>query len=130
MARALHRCYRSEVGGQEGAHRLRVLVVFGDDYRAYREVLAVGVGVLRPSTEVRTTNPAGLEVEVKHFKPQVVISDQPEAAADPNDVSAWIELSLDPLLPSSIRVGGLRWKWTNPTLDVLLDVFDKVEELI
>jgi hypothetical protein len=127
MARALHRCYRSEIGGQEGAHRLRVLVVFGDDYRAYREVLAVGIGVLRLSAEVRTTNPTGLEVELKHFKPQMVISDQPEAAADPSEVSAWIELSLDPLRPSRIRVGGLRWESTNPTLDVLLAVFDKVE---
>ncbi len=109
---------------------MRVLVVFGDDYRAYREVLAVGVGVLRPSTEVRTTNPAGLEVEVKHFKPQVLISGQPEAAADPNDVTAWFELSVDPLLPSRIRVGDFRWESTNPTLAVLLDVFDEVEEII
>jgi hypothetical protein len=109
---------------------LRVLVAFEDDYRAYREVIATGIRVLRPSAEVCTINPAGLEVEIKHFEPQVIISTQPEAAADTYDVPAWIELNIDPLLPSKIRVDDCRWESTNPTLDVLFDVFDKVEELI
>ena len=108
---------------------MRVLVAFEDDYRAYREVIAAGIRVLRPRAEVRTVNADALQEEVKRFKPQVVICDRREVA-DPNDVPAWIELSLDPVRPSRIRVGGRRWESTNPTLDVLLGVFDKVEELI
>jgi hypothetical protein len=126
MAPALLRCYPSEVGGQEGAHRLRVLVAFEDDYRAYREVIAAGIGVLRPRAEVRTANPDALEEELERFKPQVVICGRPESAS-PSDVPAWIELSLDPLRPGRIRVGDRRWESTNPTLDVLLGVIDEVE---
>lgn len=107
---------------------MRVLVAFEDDYRAYREVIAAGIGVLRPHAAVRTANPDALDEELKRFKPQVVICGQPEAA-DPNDVLAWIELPLDPLRPGRIRVGDRRWESTNPTLDVLLGVIDEVEEL-
>ncbi len=108
---------------------MRVLVAFEDDYRAYREVIAAGIGVLRPRAEVRTANPDALEEELKRFKPHVVICDRPDAAA-PNDVPAWIELPLDPLRPSRIHVGDRRWESTNPTLEVLLGVIDEVEELI
>jgi hypothetical protein len=108
---------------------LRVLVAFEDDYRAYREVIAAGIGMLRPRAEVRTANPDVLEEELERFKPQVVICGRPETA-DPNDIPAWIELPLDPLRPGRIRVGDRRWESTNPTLDVLLGVVDEVEELI
>ena len=105
---------------------MRVLVAFEDDYRAYREVIAAGIGVLRPRTEVRTANPDALEEELERFKPQVVICGRPESAG-PSDVPAWIELPLDPLRPGRIRVGDRRWESTNPTLDVLLGVIDEVE---
>ena len=105
---------------------MRVLVAFEDDYRAYREVIAAGIGVLRPRAEVRTANPDALEEELERFKPQVVICGRPESAS-PSDVPAWIELSLDPLRPGRIRVGDRRWESTNPTLDVLLGVIDEVE---
>jgi hypothetical protein len=108
---------------------LRVLVAFEDDYRAYREVIAAGIGMLRPRAEVRTANPDVLEEELERFQPQVVICGRPETA-DPNDIPAWIELPLDPLRPGRIRVGDRRWESTNPTLDVLLGVVDEVEELI
>jgi hypothetical protein len=108
---------------------LRVLVAFEDDYRAYREVIAAGIRVLRPRAEVRITNSNAIQEEVKRFEPNVVICDRPEVA-DPNNVLGRIELSLDPLLPSKIRVGDRLWELTNPALDVLLGVLDEVEELI
>ncbi len=105
---------------------MRVLVAFEDDYRAYREVIAAGIGMLRRHAEVRTTNSDALEVELKRFKPQVVICGRHEAA-DSKDVLAWIELALDPLRPGRIRVGDRQRESTNPTLDVLLGVIDEVE---
>ena len=108
---------------------MRVLVAFEDDYRAYREVIAAGIGILRPHAEVCSAKSDALEEELERFKPQVVICGRPESAG-PSDVPAWIELSLDPLRPGRIRVGDRRWESTNPTLDVLLGVIDEVEELI
>ena len=107
---------------------MRVLVAFEDDYRAYREVIAAGIRVLRPRAEVRITNSNAIQEEVKRFEPNVVICDRPEVA-DPNNVRARIELSLDSLLPSKIRVGDRLWVSTNPALDVLLGVLDEVEVL-
>ncbi len=110
-------------------HRSQVLVAFEDDYRAYREVIAVGIRVLRPRAEVRITNSDALQEEVKRYEPHVVICDRPEVA-NPNNVIARINLSLDSLRPSRIRVGDPQWESTNPALDVLLGVLDEAEELI
>jgi hypothetical protein len=107
---------------------IRILVAVEDDYRAYRDVIATGIRVLRPHAEVDTTDLDALEEEVKRFKPEVVVCSRPDAA-DPNDGPTWIELSLDPLRPSKIRMGDRRWELTNPTVDVLLHVVDEAEKL-
>jgi hypothetical protein len=44
---------------------MRVLVAFGDEYRAYREVIAAGIRMLRPQVEVATATPAELEGELE-----------------------------------------------------------------
>jgi hypothetical protein len=108
---------------------MRVLVAFEADYRAYRDVLAAGIQVLRSPTEVQTADVDVLEEEVKRLDPQVVICSWPNTV-DPGGRPAWVELSTDPIQPTKICVGGRYSERTNPTLEVLLAVIDEVEELI
>jgi hypothetical protein len=102
---------------------MRILVGFEDDYRAYRDVIAAGIRILRPHAEVETTVLDALEEETTRFAPDVIICGR-SSAVDSKDGPAWIELSLDPLRPSSIRVGDRRWSPTNPTLRELLGIID------
>ena len=102
---------------------MRILVSFEDDYRSHRDVIAAGIRILRPHAEVETADADALEEERTRFEPEVVICSRP-SAADSNDGLAWIELSLDPLRPSNIRVGNRRWESTNPALEALLGIID------
>ena len=102
---------------------MRILVCFEDDYRAYRDVIAASIRILRPHVKVETADPDALEEERTRFEPEMVICGRP-SAADSNDGLAWIELSLDPLRPSNIRVDDRRWESTNPTLEELLSIID------
>jgi hypothetical protein len=108
---------------------MRILVAFEEGYRAYREVIAAGIRILRPHAEVETSSLEALPEHIEHFDPQLVICGGHEAV-DSGDRPAWVELSMDPLQPTRIWVGGRYSERTNPTVDVLLEVIDKVEELI
>jgi F420-dependent methylenetetrahydromethanopterin dehydrogenase len=108
---------------------MRVLVAFEDDYRAYREVIAAGIRVLRPRTEVETAALEALEERLERFDPQLVVCSRPNTLA-PRQLAAWVEIPVDPIRPTKICVGGRYSESTNPTLDVLLEVIDEVEELI
>jgi len=108
---------------------MRVLVVFEDDYRAYREVIAAGIRALRPRTEVQTADVDVLEEEVRRFEPHLVICSRPNAL-DTGGLPACVELSLEPLQPSRICVGGRYSEQTNPSQDALLAVIDEVEQLL
>jgi len=57
----------------------------------------------------------------------VVISSQPKATSGA-DVTAWIELSLDPDRRSKVCVGTRHSEILNPNLDRLLAVIDQAEE--
>ena len=85
--------------------------------------------MFRPHIEVDTSSFEGLGESIERFDPHLVICSQPNTV-DPRRRPAWIELSLDPLQPSKICVGGRYSERTNPTLDVLLEFIDEVEELI
>jgi hypothetical protein len=108
---------------------MRILVVFEDDYRTYREVLAVGIRLLRPRAEVETASLEALGEHIERFDPELVICSGHEAV-DPVGRPAWVELSVDPLQPAKIRVGERYSERTNPTLEVLVSVIDEVGELI
>jgi len=106
-----------------------ILVVFEDNHRAYREVIAATIRVLRPHAKAETAALEELGERIERFDPQVVICTQPNTV-DPRGRPAWVELSVDPLQPTKICVGGRYSERTNPNLDVLLAVIDEVEELI
>jgi hypothetical protein len=59
---------------REEAADIRILVALEDDYRAYRDVIAVGIHALRPHTEVTNAALKKLEEEVGRLEPDVVIS--------------------------------------------------------
>ncbi len=108
---------------------MRVLVAIEDDYRSYRDVIAAGIRVLRPRTEVETAPIGELEEQIERFDPQLVVSSQPNTLASRRR-AAWVELPLDPIHPTKICVAGRYSKRTNPTIYVLLAIIDEVEELI
>jgi hypothetical protein len=108
---------------------LRVLVAFEDDYRAYRDVIAAGIRILRPHVEVETTPLESLGKRIEHFDPQLVVCSQPDTL-DLRRRAAWVELPLDSTRPAKICVGGRHSTRMNPALDVLLAVIDEVEELM
>ena len=107
---------------------MRVLVAFGDEYRAYREVIAAGIRILRLSADVATATPAELGAELERFDPRVVICGQ-AGIADPGRTPAWVELPVEPGRPAKIRVGARRRESVNPRLEELLAVVDEAEEL-
>jgi hypothetical protein len=111
-----------------GATDIRILVALEDNYRAYREVIAVGIHALRPRTEVTSVGLTDLEVELARLDPHVVISSG-AARAGFGERLAWVELSLDPARPSIVCVGGRYSERINPGLEALLEVVDEAERL-
>jgi hypothetical protein len=107
---------------------IRILVALEDDYRAYREVIAVGVQVHRPHTEVTSVGLEELEEEVTRLDPDVVISSVAGRAGS-GERPAWVKLSLDPARPSMVWVGGRYSERVNPGLEALLEVVDEAERL-
>lgn len=110
-----------------GRFRVRILVAIDEEYRSYREVIAGAIGAVRPHFEVATAGVKALHEEVKRFDPHLVICSLPATSAES---IAWVELSLDPLRPSVVCVGGRRTEVRNPVLETLLEVIDQVEELV
>ncbi len=112
-----------------GTVETRILVAFDDEYHAYRGVIAAGISVLRPRTEVAIVGLDQLEQEVERFDPHVVICSQPDTA-DPGSRVGWVELSLDPDRPAKVCVGGRCSEFSYLMLEGLLAVIDEAEELI
>jgi hypothetical protein len=108
-----------------GGVTIRILVALEDDYRVYRETIAVGIRILRPQAETKSVELKALEEEIKRFDPQIVIYSGLETV-DSGGSLAWIELSVDPTSSTKITVGGCCIERTNPTLKELLDLIDPV----
>jgi hypothetical protein len=117
-------------GGRRRAVALRILVCLENDYRSYREVIAAGIQILRPHTEVVSAELDGLEDEVRNFDPHLVICSLP-ATANNREILCWVELSLeDPTQATLVCVDGRYSEHNNPTLENLLTVLDEVEQLL
>ncbi|MDQ3637200.1 MAG: hypothetical protein M3426_04295 [Actinomycetota bacterium] len=104
------------------------MVAFGDEYRAYRGVVAAGIRILRPRTDVATSTPTEIEVEIGRFDPQVVVCGAP-GPADTGGSPAWVEMALHPGRSARVRVGARPWEVPYPTLGDLLRVVDEAEGL-
>jgi hypothetical protein len=99
-------------------------VAFEDNYQAYRETIAAVLRILRPEAEVKSTTLEALEEELERFDPQVVICSGHKEVESSTRL-AWIELPVDPTLPTKIRVDGHHLERTNPTVEELLEVIDE-----
>jgi hypothetical protein len=108
---------------------MRILVAFEDDYRIYRDVIAASIRLLRPRAEVETAGLEALGEHIKRFEPELVICTRSNSL-DPSGRLAWVERPVHPTRPTKIYVGGRYSERTNPTLDMLLEVIDEVEELL
>jgi hypothetical protein len=109
---------------------MRILVAFEEGYRAYREVIAAGIRILRPHAEVETSSLEALPEHIEHFDPQLVICGGHVAThTHPGGRPAWVELSMDSTLTAKVSAGGRYSERTNPTLEVLLAILDEVEDL-
>jgi hypothetical protein len=109
---------------------LRILVCLENDYRTYREVIAAGIQILRPQTEIVTADLEVLKVEIRHFDPHLVICSLPASVAYA-DILCWVELSLEsPTQPSVVCIDGRYSEHNNPTLEELLRILDEVEQLL
>ena len=109
---------------------MRILVCLENDYRTYREVIAAGIQILRPQTEIVTADLDVLKVEIRHFDPHLVICSLPASVAH-GDIVCWVELSLEsPTQPSVVCIDGRYSEHNNPTLEELLRILDEVEQLL
>ena len=104
-------------------------MVFEGDYRAYRDVLAAGIRILRPRAEVETADLEELEEEVVRFEPQVLICNQPEPVYS-GGWAVWIEIPVDPTRRTKVSVGGSYSERPNLTLEELLGMIDEIEQVI
>jgi hypothetical protein len=107
-----------------GEYVIRVLVAFEDTYRAYREIVAVGLRILH-RYEVETSTIEALEGEIFRFRPKVVICYGHEDVGE-EGVFGWIELSVNPAEPTKVRLGKRRWELTNPDLEELAEIIEQV----
>ena len=104
-----------------------MLIAIEDEYRAYREVIAAGIGALRPGVEVASVGLEGLEGALARLDPRVVICSGPEPAGAGRE--AWVELPLEPIRPMKVRRGGGQSESSDSTLEGLLAVLDEAEQL-
>ena len=100
-------------------------MAFEESYRTYRETIAAALRVLRPGTEVKSTTLEELEGELESFDPEVVICSG-HKEVELGTRLAWIELSVDPTMPTKISVGGRHFERSNPTVEELLEVIEEV----
>jgi hypothetical protein len=108
---------------------IQIVIALEPEYRAYQGVIAAAIRVLRPHVEVETADLDALEEEIQRLDPQLVICSRSDAA-DLSDRLAWVELSMDPMQPTRLSIGGRYSEKTNPTLEVLLGVVDEAEKLV
>ena len=107
----------------------RVFVAFGEEHRAYRGVIAAGIRILRPHTEVSTAGPAELGAELERFGPHVVVCGVPDRP-DPGHTLAWVELPPEVGRLARVRVGDRRREAPGLTLEGLRRVVDEAEALV
>ena len=100
-------------------------MAFEDDYHVYREMIAAVIWAVRPGFEVNSITLEALEGELARFDPEVVICTGHKEVESSTRL-AWIEFSVDPLMPTKIRVGGRHFERTNPTVEELLELIDEV----
>ncbi len=108
---------------------MRILVAFEDEYRAFRDAIALVLRTLRPGDEVEAAGLWVIGERLARFDPHLVIASVPNAF-DPGGRAAWVELSPDPDRPSKVCVGGRHSEASNPSMEDLVSVAEEAEGLL
>jgi hypothetical protein len=108
--------------------RPRVMVVFEDEYRSYREVIARALKSLRPHARVTVAGLDALDEEIERVAPDLVICSQPKAR-DARGALVWVEVPCDPTRPTAVCLEGRCSETTHLTLDEMLSIVDAAEAL-
>ena len=90
------------------------------------EMVAAGLRILRPHSEVEGTTIEAFVEALARLDPQWVFRNGHESVESARRM-AWIELSLDPTRPTKISVGGHYFERINPTVEELLEIIDELE---
>lgn len=109
--------------------KIKVLVVFENDYRSYREAIAVTIQALRPEAEVTVAEPSRSETEAKRIAPDLVIAGSLDAR-DFSSAIAWIQLPQDSERPATVYLDGGFSETANPAVEDLISLFDETEKLV
>lgn len=99
-----------------------MLVAFDSTHRAYCEAIASALGAAFQDAEVRAADAGALGNELLSFRPNVVVSDAPEP--ENSGAFAWIELAIEPLEESNVRVGEDEWRLINPGFEELARIVE------
>jgi hypothetical protein len=115
----------------QGKSTMRVLVAFEDVRALYRHIFASAIRDLRPTLTVRSASLEGLEYELKHFDPHVVVCSLPNGT-HPTGSGAWVQIPTDDAKEGDDRLaeiclGGERWRTDGPPLAELLAVIDEAQ---
>jgi hypothetical protein len=108
--------------------RPRVMVIFEDQYRSYRETIARALKSLRPHARVTVAGLDDLEKEIERVAPDLVICSQPKAG-DSRGALVWVEVPCDPTRPTAVCLEGRCSETTHLTLDDLISIVDAAEAI-
>jgi hypothetical protein len=108
--------------------RPRVMVVFEDQYRSYREAIARALKSRRPHAKVSVAGLDALEAEIEGVAPDLVICSHPKARAA-RSALVWVEVPCDPTRPTAVCLEGRCSETPNLTLDELLSIVDAAEAI-
>ena len=103
---------------------MRVLVAIEYRHRVYREAIGEFLRWTRPGFEVRVVNPRGLHGQMRRFGPRIVVYAGPPTPI-PDLLPCWVELSLDPTLPTVLWTGRVRREVGNPSMTGLLEAIEE-----
>lgn len=100
---------------------VRVLIAIEDRHKVYREAIGGFLRATQPRLQVRLASSRGLHGELRRFGPQIVVHAGP-AVPLPDLLPCWVELSLDPSVPTVFQTGRVRREVINPSIKHLMAV--------
>lgn len=117
----------SAARGTVGA-TLRVLIYIEDRHCTYREAIAELLQSRCPTSRCRSVASASWRPSCFAWTRTSSCTPGRECRY-PTIAPCWVELSLDPALPTQVQLGGIRHDLVNPSFSDLLAVIDQAASL-
>lgn len=106
----------------------QLTVLLANEPRAYRDTIAVALGLLRPEIEVVVTDPETLDETVMLHAPQVVICSYLTSVVE-TQVPTWILLYPDGAMGALIHLRGARTAMSEIDLEGIVGLIDQTNHL-